>query len=272
MIAISLALAAAAALLIVRRPAHATLVARLDGAGDGRSFVRRFRLSWWLAVPPLVLGLVAASAVVLGPSCAAVVLAVAIAAATAFRLVQRARRRRRVLAARRSVTDACAVLASQLRIGRVPTEALAVAARDCPVLDRARSAAELGGDVALVWQAQSADGGCEGLADLARAWRVSSRTGAPMAAALERVTANLADDHALAATVAAELAGPRATGKIMAVLPACGLALGYALGGDPVGFLLSGTLGWACLVGGVALAATGVLWVERLARRAAGER
>ena len=93
-----------------------------------------------------------------------------------------------------------------------------------------------------------------------------------MAAALERVTANLADDHALAATVAAELAGPRATGKIMAVLPACGLALGYALGGDPVGFLLSGTLGWACLVGGVALAATGVLWVERLARRAAGER
>ena len=169
------------------------------------------------------------------------------------------------------MTEACAALASQLRIGRVPSEALTVAAQDCPVLNRARSSFELGGDVVSVWLAQSTDPGCGGLGDLARAWRVSAETGAPMAAALEQVAVSLADDQALVSVVAGELAGPRATGKIMAVLPLCGLALGYALGGDPIGFLLQGPLGWACLVCGVALAAAGVLWVEGLAQQASGE-
>jgi tight adherence protein B len=272
MIIISLLLAALATALVIRRPAGVALAARLDPADDGDGKRRQLRLSWWLAVPPAVAGGVVALAVVVGPSPAAVGLAVAIAAASAVRLAQAAHRRRRSLAARRAVTEACAVLASQLRIGRVPSDALAVAAQDCPVLDRARSAAQLGGDVVSVWQVQSTAAGCGGLADLARAWRVSSETGAPMAAALERVATNLGDDQSLAATVAAELAGPRATGKIMAVLPVCGLALGYALGGDPVRFLLTGALGWGCLVGGVALAALGVLWVERLARHAAGDR
>jgi tight adherence protein B len=272
MIVVSLLLAAVAAALFIRRPARAALAARLDPVEDGDPTRRQLQLSWWLAVPPVVTGGVVALAVVVGPSPAVVALAVAIAAATAVRLAEAAHRRRRSLAARRAVTEACAVLASQLRIGRVPSDALTVAAQDCPVLDRASSAAELHGDVVPVWQAQSAAAGCGGLADLARAWRVSLETGAPMAAALERVATNLADDQSLASTVAAELAGPRATGKIMAVLPVCGLALGYALGGDPVRFLLTGALGWGCLVGGVALAALGVLWVERLAQHAAGDR
>jgi tight adherence protein B len=271
MIVVSLLLAAMAAALFIRRPARAALAARLHPV-DGEPTRRPLRLSWWLAVPPVVTGGVVALAVVVGPAPAVLALAVAIAAAAAVRLAEAAHRRRRSLAARRAVTEACAVLASQLRIGRVPSDALAVAAQDCPVLDRARSAAELGGDVVPVWQAESAAAGCGGLADLARAWRVSSETGAPMAAALERVATNLADDQSLAATVAAELAGPRATGKIMAVLPVCGLTLGYALGGDPVRYLLTGALGWGCLVGGTALAALGVLWVERLAQHAAGDR
>ena len=57
----------------------------------------------------------------------------------------------------------------------------------------------------------------------------------------------------------------------MAGLPLCGIALGYALGGDPIEFLLQGPLGWGCLVCGVALAAAGVLWVEALAQQAARE-
>jgi tight adherence protein B len=270
MIAVSLVFATAAAFLFVGRPMPAVLAARLTGAEPAPP-VRRLRLRWWMAIPPAGIGCIGASALLAGPAGAAVALAATTAAVTGLRLVYRQRRRRAALATRRSVTEACAALASQLRIGRVPSEALTVAAQDCAVLNRARSALELGGDIVSVWQAQSTDPGCGGLADLARAWRVSAETGAPMAAALEQVAVSLADDQALGSVVAGELAGPRATGKIMAVLPLCGIALGYALGGDPIGFLLQGPLGWGCLACGVGLAAAGVLWVEGLAQQAAGE-
>jgi tight adherence protein B len=270
MIIAPLAFATAAALLFVGRPLPAVLGSRLAGAEQGAA-VRRVRFRWWMAVPPAGIGCIAVAAFLAGPAGAAVAMATTTAAVTGLRLAYRQRCRRAALASRRSVTEACAALASQLRIGRVASEALTLAAQDCPVLERAKSALELGGDVVSVWQAQSADPGCGGLADLARAWRVSAETGAPMAAALEQVAASLADDQALGSVVAGELAGPRATGKIMAVLPLCGIALGYALGGDPIRYLLQGPLGWGCLVCGVGLAAAGVLWVEGLAQRAAGE-
>jgi tight adherence protein B len=104
-----------------------------------------------------------------------------------------------------------------------------------------------------------------GLADLARAWRVSADTGSPLAHSLEQVSDALTADLALRTVVAGELSAPRATGKIMAVLPFFGLGMGYLLGGDPVAYLLSSPWGWGCLVVGVGLASAGVLWIDRLA-------
>ena len=138
------------------------------------------------------------------------------------------------------------------------------------MLSTARGAAVLGGDVAETLIVQAAQPGCAGLADLGRAWRLAVETGAPMAATLDHVAGSLRRDEALQRTVAAELAGPRATGKVMAVLPLGGIAMGYLLGGRPIQFLIDGPLGWACLSGGVALACAGVLWVDRLARVAEG--
>ena len=69
--------------------------------------------------------------------------------------------------------------------------------------------------------------------------------------------------------VAGELSAPLATGKVMAVLPGCGVALGYLLGGEPLDWLVGGPPGWACLLAGAVLACLGVLWIEALARRAA---
>ncbi len=165
---------------------------------------------------------------------------------------------------------ACAALAAQLRIGQVASEALVVAAADCPVLREARDAQDLGGDVTRVWRSQAQRPGFAGLIDLARAWQVSSQSGAPMSAVLEHVADGLAADQSLRAVVAGELSAPRATGKVMAALPGCGVGLGYLLGGEPVGWLLAGPLGWGCLLGGVVLACLGVLWIEVLAERAAG--
>ena len=92
-----------------------------------------------------------------------------------------------------------------------------------------------------------------------------------MSAVLELVAEGLAADQSLRAVVASELSAPRATGKVMAVLPGCGIGLGYLLGGEPVGWLLAGPLGWGCLLGGVVLACLGVLWIETLAARAAAQ-
>jgi tight adherence protein B len=179
-------------------------------------------------------------------------------------------RRRSALQGRLEVARACAALAAQLRVGQVPSEALVIAAADHAVLQEARDIQDLGGDVTRVWRNQARRPGYGGLLDLARAWQVSSQSGAPMSAVLEQVADELAADQSLRAVVAGELSAPRATGKVMAVLPCCGVGLGYLLGGEPIDWLLAGPLGWGCLLGGVVLACLGVLWIEALAQRAAG--
>lgn len=188
--------------------------------------------------------------------------------ATSARLLLQDRSLRRAAQLRVLVAHACNVLASQIRVGRVPAEALTSAACDCPVLADAARVQDMGGDVTTVWRTAATQPGQAGLADLARAWQVSARTGAPLAHSLEQVAAALTADVALRAVIAGELAAPRATGKIMAVLPLCGLGMGYLLGGDPLHFLLSSPIGWGCLVFGASLAAAGVLWIDHLSRLA----
>ena len=152
----------------------------------------------------------------------------------------------------------------------MPSDALASAARDHPVLAESQRVAAVGGDVPRAWRSQAErDDGCAGLGELARAWQVSIDTGAPMSATLEQVAAGLSADRNLQSVIAGELAAPRATSKVMAVLPACGIGLGYLLGGDPVGWLLAGRWAGAACSSGCLLACAGVLWIEALARQAA---
>lgn len=203
----------------------------------------------------------------LGPAAAAVALAVLIATAAAVQVAGQARRTRAEHAIRAEVANACAVIANQVRVGRIPAEALALAAEDAPVLAVPTRINRSGGDVVVALLEQAREPGCRGLRDLARAWQVGIRTGAPMADLLDQVATALRADQAVERTVTAELAGPRATGRVMGVLPLCGIGLGYLLGGDPLAFLIAGPLGWLCLVIGVALAAAGMLWIEWLARQ-----
>jgi len=226
--------------------------------------------------PPVLLASGVASAAIVaiaaaldGVRGAVLGLTLLVLAGTVAGLVRQRRQARRQRRRSAEVAEACAALAAQLRVGQAPSVALAAAARDHPVLREARDAQDLGGEVVRVWRIQAQQAGCAGLLDLARAWQVSSRTGAPMSAALEQVAAALVAEQDLRAVVAGELSAPRATGKVMAVLPACGVGLGYLLGGEPIGWLLAGPLGWGCLLTGVVLACLGVLWIEALARRAA---
>lgn len=224
----------------------------------------------WLRRSLLVaasLAAVAALGVLVGPAAACVGLAVTIAAGAALRMVRLAVRTRAEHATRVEVANACSVIANQVRVGRIPAEALAIAAEDAQVLAVSSRVQHNGGDVVAALLDESGRPGCRGLRDLARAWQVGTTTGAPMADLLDQVAMALRSDQAVERTVAAELAGPRATGRVMAMLPVCGIGLGYLLGGDPIGFLVGGPVGWGCLVGGASLAAGGVLWIEWLARQ-----
>jgi len=105
------------------------------------------------------------------------------------------------------------------------------------------------------------------------ACRLTHELGAPLAEVLQRCAEGLTEaGHARAARAVA-LAGPRATARLLGWLPLLGLVLGAGIGADPVGVLLGGGLGSACLVAGAGLMLLGRRWVAALERAAgtAGE-
>ena len=264
MIAVALACAGVAVWLWIAPPDPVRR--RLDPAAARPPWYAR---TWFRRVALVVVAgaVIAVLRLTLGPAAAAGGVAGVIVAAAALRLVGLGRRTREEHLTRAEVAGSCAVIANQVRVGRIPAEALSLAAEDAPVLAVAARVQRNGGDVVAALLGQAVRPGCRGLQDLARAWQVGTRTGAPMADLLDQVATALRSDQSVERTVASELAGPRATGRVMAVLPLCGIGLGYLLGGDPIGFLLGGPLGWACLIGGAVMAAAGVLWIEALARQ-----
>ena len=266
-----------ATLFAVPRPAAQNLSSRLApqpraSVADARGASRTRRRSWTaLAIMIIVPGMIIAGGH-FGKGAGAVVASAALLiAGTAAHLFGQYRRRRSAHHARADVAQACAVLASYLRVGQVPSAALAIAAADCEVLRTGHQAHTLGGDVVDVWRQQARLPGHGGLLELGRAWQVSVETGAPMSSTLDQVAASLSADQELTQVINSELAAARATSKVMAALPPCGIGIGYLLGGDPAGWLLDGPAGWACLLAGILLACAGVLWIEALARRASAD-
>jgi tight adherence protein B len=270
MTVMAVGLAVLAALLAIERP-PARRFSRLAPAEDRLSGARPRRWRWWMlaggAISVIALSLVAA-----GSGTAVLAAAVMTVVSVAWHTVRSRTRLHRLLRSRVDVADACRVLAAQLRAGRVPADALRSAAETCTVLVQSARVAALGGDPVRVWQAQAKAPGCEGLDSLANGWRLAGRTGAPLATLLERVAAAASADAGVRRMVGAEVSAPRATGKVMAALPICGMAIGYGIGGSPVRFLLSTPPGWVCLLVGTGLAAAGVAWIEGLARSATQRR
>lgn len=220
----------------------------------------------------LVGGAVLAGAAVAGP----VPAALAVAAVVAARRVRRSRARQ---AARRQerarAVEAYGALAAELRAGRSPADALAaaaaVAAGPCRVaLAGAAGTARLGGDVVAALRPPPDTAVGPALEALAACWAVCSGSGGGLAAAVERLEEGLRAAQAQRRAVDAELAGPRATAALLAVLPAFGLLLAGGLGADPLHVLLRTPVGLACLALGLGLDGLGLWWTARLVTRAGG--
>lgn len=220
-----------------------------------------------LSIPLWVQGVVAAiglSVVLIPRQLAWVVLA------SAILLTARWLRARQVLQRLRQncatqVLNACAALSAQLRVGQIPAQALPVVAADCDLLAPVAIAQQVGGDVPTALRLASKTPGAEGLSALARAWQLCEASGAPLAAAVARVAAGLRANATTRRAVGTELASARATGRLLAGLPAMGILFGFAAGGNPIEFLTSNVIGQACLAGAAVLACVGLVWTEKLA-------
>jgi tight adherence protein B len=171
--------------------------------------------------------------------------------------------RSRSAAARTQVVQALSALAAELASGRIPSEALVDAGGDPSPWPAAVAAARHGGDIAdgLSRDARSR----AGLRHLAACWRIAETTGAGLAPAVARLAAAARSDERARVELDAQLAGPRASARLLATLPIVGLALGTLLGADALAWLVTTPIGVVCVAGGVTLTALGLWWTRRIA-------
>lgn len=177
---------------------------------------------------------------------------------------------------RTTAVEAMAVLAAELRAGRAPAVALAHAARvatgnTARGLREAGAATGVGAAAAeiLLHHAESS-AVPELLRGLAVCWHVCQGSGSSLASAVDRLEEGLRAEQVCREEVEAELAGPRATSALLAVLPALGLLMAGGLGARPVHVLLHTLVGSLCLVLGVALDLLGLWWTRRIVHAAGG--
>ncbi|MFH8345196.1 type II secretion system F family protein [Streptomyces sp. NPDC018045] len=233
-------------------------------SGGGKDGPARPPRELWCLPAGIALGVMGGSAV---PVVAAVVALFLVR--HRLRARERARERERRGAA---VIELCEAVAGELRAGRQPGQALtAVGAPGFGEEGAALgAAARFGGDVPAALRAAARLPGAEGLAGVAACWQVAVDGGAGLAAGLERIATALRAERDQRDDLRAQLAGPRATALMLALLPVGGLAMGSALGADPLGVLLHTPAGWACLLVGGLLEWCGVAWTARIITAAEG--
>ncbi|MBO1770606.1 type II secretion system F family protein [Agrococcus sp. TF02-05] len=98
---------------------------------------------------------------------------------------------------------------------------------------------------------------------------VAGEAGAPMAPTLERLAALLREQSAQRRALEAALAGPRATARLVMLLPVVALGFGLALGLDVVGAATGGGIGSWSVAAGALLMVGAWLWSRAIVRRAA---
>ncbi|HEY8457709.1 MAG TPA: type II secretion system F family protein [Actinopolymorphaceae bacterium] len=166
------------------------------------------------------------------------------------------------------IREACEVMVAELQAGHDTTRVLDAAAQVFPALAPVAAVSRMGGNVPAAIRSVDVPGAEDALESLAAAWTVGVGGGTGLAVVLDRVVADMRAEESLRDEVAAQLAGPRASARMLALLPLAGVALGMGTEADPLSFLFGSPYGWACMLVGLGLTMTGLRWVERLARRA----
>jgi tight adherence protein B len=168
---------------------------------------------------------------------------------------------------RTSVIELCDAMAAELAAGRTPDEAFKSAAA---VLDPhvSRELLHIPRPPPDHLDELATRPGAEGLRLLAACWRIGAERGGALATVLDGLAGALRDEEAQRQDVSVQLAGPRATARLLAFLPLLGLAMAAALGAHPIPFLCGTLPGLACLITGTTLNLLGLHWTRHLAKSA----
>lgn len=172
-------------------------------------------------------------------------------------------------------TDALAVLDAlqpALRAGLAPVTALRCLEAVRPggrltLVDDLVAAAERGAPLAPVLAAaarnESTEGTVSALQLAGAAWALSERLGAPLADAVGAAADELRQEALWQRRVAVALAGPRATVRVLTLLPIAGPLLALLLGLSP-GQVWGNSLALVSLVAGVVTMLVGRWWCRRM--------
>lgn len=175
-------------------------------------------------------------------------------------------RQRRSVAIRTAETEATAealrTMVAELRAGAHPLAAVEAAASDAPP----KAAAALRATAASAGLGGAAAPGA--LAPLTNAWALAAQHGLPMADVLDAVRRDLEATARFANRTRAGMAGPRASASILVLLPFVGVALGEAMGADPLRVLVATSAGNVLLLLGSGLICAGMAWSARLTGQA----
>ncbi|MCP2340364.1 type II secretion system F family protein [Actinomadura rupiterrae] len=166
--------------------------------------------------------------------------------------------------------ELCEGMAAELTAGRTPEEAFTTtAAVLSPSIARSLRAPPPHHDaINHLDHLAATQPGAESLRLLAATWRLGAERGGTLATVLDGLAAALRDEEAQRQEVAVHLAAPRATARLLAVLPVLGLAMATALGTNPLPFLVTTPPGLACLTTALALDTLGLWWTTHLANSA----
>lgn len=128
-------------------------------------------------------------------------------------------------------------------------------------------AADMGGDIPAALRQDAERHDLAVLISLGAAWQVASGSGAGLAVAARNLGYAAMERERARRELASEMAGPRATAKVLALLPAIGLLLGSGFGGSPWTWLTTTPPGLLVLGLGLGLEVLGLLWVQWLVHR-----
>lgn len=179
-----------------------------------------------------------------------------------------------------SLGDALDIVASALRAGLPPAVALAVA-RDathwgrCEAERVARVVARLDRGVvtASAWSLSSDEGAAaDAYRTVGGVWDLALQTGGPLADAVDYLSGHLREQARLHGRLGALAAGPRASARLLTLLPLAGPALAVLVGADPQDLYLSSPAAGASAVIGLVLTAVGWRWSRAMVVRAARPR
>lgn len=179
-----------------------------------------------------------------------------------------------------SLGDALDIVASALRAGLPPPVALALA-RDATVWGRCETervgrvvaSLDQGVGTASAWLLPSdEDAAVDAYRTVGGVWDLALQTGGPLAEAVDYLSDHLREQARLHGRLEALAAGPRASARLLTLLPLVGPALAVLVGADPQDLYLSSTAAGGSAVIGLVLTVVGWRWSRAMVARAARPR